>query len=164
MNPAEIRHRTHNPEAVVQDAVIGFLRDRDWTVMPTHGNAAQKGFPDLYVVHRDYGQRWIEMKYMESYSFTVAQLEFFPKINDAGIGIWILTAATREEYAKLFDPKYNPLGNWMEYLRAYLLLGSRVYKDRIDAKRVTCSCGKQFMLRPSEKVICYCTRTVRGKG
>lgn len=69
--------------------------------MATHGNLFQRGFPDLYAVHPEYGQRWIEMKHY--ISFTKAQKDNFPAIHRA-VGIWILTDSTDEEYAKLFQP------------------------------------------------------------
>jgi len=43
--------------------------------------------------------------------FTSAQLEDFPKICANGSGVWILTAPTEDEYAKLFK-KFN----WYVYL------------------------------------------------
>lgn len=163
MDPLQLRHRTRNPEAILQSAFVDFLKDRSWHVMPTHGNAAQKGFPDLYCTHKQYGQRWIEMKNPESYSFTEAQLENFPKINAAGVGIWIIIMVTQAEYLKLFDKKYIPAGNWEEYLRAMLMLGSRAYKDRAMTRKRTCICGCTYMLRSSEHVTCTCTRLVRGR-
>jgi hypothetical protein len=45
-------------------------------------------------------------------SYTKAQLERFPKIDESGVGIWTLTAATEEEYLKLWD---DP--NWKEFLK-----------------------------------------------
>jgi hypothetical protein len=163
MDPLNIVTRTKNPEAVVQKKIIEFLTQRGWTVMPTHGNAHQKGFPDLYCVHPDYGQRWVEVKYLESFSFTPSQIKFFPKINAAGIGIWILTDATIAEYHKLFERKHMPNGNWIEYVNARQMLGAKVFAHQVVPSKVKCVCGFTYELRPSEKVICICTRTVRGK-
>lgn len=98
------------PERIIQDALIDFLKKRDWHVMETHGNLFQKGFPDLYCTHYKHRQRWIEVKNPENYAFTNAQLEHFPIINRVA-GIWILTAATEEEYQKLFSPP-----NWYKFL------------------------------------------------
>jgi phosphoserine phosphatase len=74
--------------------------------METHGNMYQRGFPDLYATHHRYGARWIEVKLpkMVGSKFTPAQLECFPKLRANGTRIWILTAATKEEYDKLFKP------------------------------------------------------------
>lgn len=78
--------------------------------METHGNLYQRGFPDLYCTHPKHKQRWIEVKNPDNYSFTPAQLENFPLISK-GAGIWILVAATQDEYKKLFQAP-----NWWKYL------------------------------------------------
>lgn len=88
---------------------------RDWLVKSTHGNEFQHGLPDLYCAHLRFGTRWIEVKNPLAYSFTAAQLEFFPQLNAVGVGVWILTAATESEYEKLFKP-----GNWYHYLMVKL--------------------------------------------
>lgn len=108
----------NNPEQKIQDHIIEFLSIRGWVVMPTHGNMYQQGFPDLYCLHHNYGAKWIEVKNPKGYSFTPAQRKYFPIIAQAlemgpdhRQGIWILTAATEEEYKKLFGPQ-----NWYTYL------------------------------------------------
>jgi hypothetical protein len=80
-------------------------------VKSTHGNIYQYGFPDLYIAHRSYGVRWIEIKNPDGYRFTGAQLEFFHQLASAGVGVWVLTAATEDEYKKLFSP-----ANWHYFL------------------------------------------------
>ena len=82
---------------------------KGWFVKSTHGNSLQQGFPDLYACHPRYGQRWIEVKNPKKYEFTAAQLEDFPRISQGG-GIWILVAATEDEYLKLFKEQ-----NWYVY-------------------------------------------------
>jgi len=93
-----------SPEARIQSDLIGFLTLRDWLVMPTHGNMYQRGFPDLYCLHQIHGSRWIEVKNPKQFSFTTAQKKCFPFFSLCGVGIWILTAANEDEYAKLFRP------------------------------------------------------------
>ena len=100
-----------NRERKIQNAIKDMLRKKEWTVMETHGNMYQYGFPDLYACCREHGQRWIEVKVDGNYDFTSAQLKYFPLIQAAGIGIWILTAATYQEYEKLFKEP-----NWYMYL------------------------------------------------
>lgn len=90
------------------------LRHKDWIVKSTHGNTFQYGFPDLYCIHQRYGSRWIEIKNPLAYSFTKAQLEFFPQLTECGIGVWILTDNTEAEYNKLFKP-----ANWYQFLQFY---------------------------------------------
>jgi len=98
------------PEAKIQKALIEYLENRGWFVRVTHGNKFQSGFPDLYCYHHKYGERWIDAKVKGRYSFTKAQKAEWPLWEEAGIGIWILVAATEEEYDKLFDKP-----NWREY-------------------------------------------------
>lgn len=99
------------PEAIIQGDFVNYLRMRQWVVRETHGNMYQSGFPDVYAAHVRYGARWVECKNPLAYSFTPAQLEFFPLLASAGIGVWIITAATDEEYYKLWQP-----ANWWQYL------------------------------------------------
>lgn len=110
MDTPKIRNFNSGPERIIQDAIIEMLKIRDWYVMETHGNAFQRGFPDLYATHSKYGGRWIEVKNPEAYSFTAAQMECFPKLSANGTGIWILASATELEYQKLFAPP-----NWWVY-------------------------------------------------
>lgn len=110
MEPKKLRPRK-GPEAKIQDEIIKFLTLRKWLVMQTHGNIYSFGFPDLYATNYIHGPRWIEVKNPLKYEFTPCQLEFFPKLSSHGTRIWILTAATEEEYAKLFQPP-----NWHVYL------------------------------------------------
>ena len=105
-----VRPRTE-PESKIQKAIIDMLKIRDWSVKETHGNLYQSGFPDLYAYHAIDGTRWIEVKVPDKYKFTPAQLLTFPDFAAKNVGIWILTAATDAEYAKLFKP-----ANWHWFL------------------------------------------------
>jgi len=102
---------TRGPEEQIRDEIVAMLKVQDWLVKITHGNLFQYGLPDLYCAHHTYGQRWVEVKNPDSYSFTPAQLKFFPELNAKGVGVWILVAATAAEYDKLFKPQ-----NWLQYL------------------------------------------------
>lgn len=104
-------HKKGRPEGIIQDAILAMLRMKGWFVKPTHGNIYQHGFPDLYATHSKYGPRWIEVKNPKSYKFTPAQMEDFQKFSANGTGIWVLVAATEDEYKKLFK---RP--NWFVYL------------------------------------------------
>lgn len=99
------------PETKLQQEITNFLKIRDWMVKWTHGNLYQSGFPDMFAAHLRYGTRWIEVKIKDHYSFTNAQLETFPEFSAKGVGIWILTGATEEEYRKLMGP-----ANWHMFL------------------------------------------------
>lgn len=103
-----------NPEKKVEDAVKELLRRRGWYVIKTHGNAYQSGVPDLFATHKVYGQRWVEIKLpdMMGSKFTRAQYEVFPDLVSNGAGVWVLTAATDDEYDKLFKKC-----NLFEYMR-----------------------------------------------
>lgn len=99
------------PEAIIQDAIVAYLKLRDWYVIETHGTEFQMGLPDIYACHTRYGTRWIEVKNPKGYKFTPAQIDVFPHLAAKGVGIWILTAATDTEYQKLFKP-----ANWWTFL------------------------------------------------
>lgn len=101
------------PETKLAEKLKKFLEDRGWHVLNTHGNLYQKGLPDKYCVHPKYKQRWVEIKIVGRYKFTAAQLTYFPLLDFCGIGIWILTSPTEEEYAKLFSKP-----NWKQYLKS----------------------------------------------
>ena len=100
----------HGKEWHIQKALIDFLKTRGWVVEVMHGNAFQRGIPDLYLFKKGFGERWVDVKHPKRYSFTKAQRIKWPAWDKAGIGIWILTAATQREYDKLFAPP-----NWLEY-------------------------------------------------
>ena len=100
----------HGPEWRIQRDFIRFLRARSWWIERTHGNMFQCGFPDLYVTHKKFGQRWIDVKNPVSYRYTKAQCQKWPVWHEYGIGIWIIVAATVGEYDKLFKPP-----NWRDY-------------------------------------------------
>ena len=100
------------PEQKIQLELTEFLRGRGWLVEATHGNAYQKGIPDLFIAHLRFGQRWIDCKVKGKYSFTKSQKLKWPIWEEKGVGIWILVAATEDEYQKLFEPP-----NWRQYWR-----------------------------------------------
>ena len=101
---------SHGPEWRIQQELIKFLRARKWLVEVTQGNLYQKGFPDLYLSHVKFGQRWIDVKNPVAYTFTKAQRIKWPNWEKHGVGIWILVAPTEEEYDKIFQPP-----NWRKY-------------------------------------------------
>jgi hypothetical protein len=106
----KIKRNKHGPEWYIQKELVGFLQTRGWLVEVMHGNAFQKGIPDLYLFRRDIGHRWVDVKQPKKYTFTKAQRIKWPTWERAGNGIWIMVAATQEEYDKLFAPP-----NWLEY-------------------------------------------------
>jgi hypothetical protein len=106
MADINIRKKKDDPEKRIQKAIIDMLTLKGWFCLSTHGNAFQKGLPDIYATHPSYRQRWIEVKLpqMKGSKFTKAQTDTFAKLIAFGSPIWILTAATEEEYNKLFKP------------------------------------------------------------
>lgn len=103
------------PEAIIQKDIIAYLKNLDWYIRVTHGNAFQSGLPDLFCCHYIYGHRWIDVKNPKSYNITPAQMEVWPKLCANGSGVWILIAATKLEYDKLFRP-----ANWWSYTQAWM--------------------------------------------
>lgn len=114
MEPLPQKGPKKGPEAVIQEEVRHFLLLRGWFTIQTHGNIYQHGLPDLLGMHKMYGQRWIEIKNPVSYAFTRAQLQTFPQMVKHGCGVWVMVAATEEEYQKLFKPC-----NWWQYTTAF---------------------------------------------
>jgi hypothetical protein len=100
----------HGPEYAIQADLIQFMRNRGWLVERMACGMFQIGIPDLYCYHTRYGERWIDAKNPEQYSFTKAQKQKWPLWAKYGVGIWILTAATEEQYALLFKAP-----NWRDY-------------------------------------------------
>lgn len=109
----KIKKPAHGPEWHIQRRLKAFLKTRGWMVRQTHGNLFQVGFPDLFISHLRWGQRWIDCKVEGRYEFTKAQRREWPVWDAAGTGIWILTDATQEEYDKLFKPP-----NWRDYWKS----------------------------------------------
>jgi len=101
MKRPKIRKK-HGPEHGIQKDVIRFLEVRGWHTERMIGNAFQSGIPDLYCYHKEWGERWIDIKNPVSYSYTKSQRRKWPIWEAAGIGVWIIVAATEEEYDKLF--------------------------------------------------------------
>jgi hypothetical protein len=99
-------------ERYIQRELVEFLRTRGWHVERMFADAYQNGIPDLYCFHKKWGERWVEVKRPEGYSFTLRQRQRWPVWEKAGIGIWILTAATQEQYDLLFN---SP--NWRDFWR-----------------------------------------------
>ena len=110
MKRPTIRNYGLKPEAKIQKDLIAFLEERKWFVKVLHGNAFQQGLPDLFCCKRDSGYRFIEVKQPDKYMFTAAQADTFPKMTAAGVGIWVLSAATEYEYLAL-----GRKPNWWTY-------------------------------------------------
>lgn len=61
-----------------------------WTlVAKTHGNAYQKGWPDLYMFHPARGAVWAEVK-RPGGRLTPDQRRRFAEWERAGVGVWVL--------------------------------------------------------------------------
>ena len=104
-------HFHSTPEANLQNnEIVPFLEEKGWLVEKMHGNAFQKGIPDLYCWHPGLGlHRWIDVKLPSGSDLTKAQCQKWPKWERWGLGIWIMKAASEEEYQKLFSPP-----NWRD--------------------------------------------------
>jgi hypothetical protein len=105
------RDREDGPEAKIVKAVIKRLELLGWYVKILHMNVFTSGMPDLYITHKKYGSRLVEIKNRQNYRFTAAQLECFEQLEAHGSGVWVLSGHDDEEIAKLFKPS-----NWYRYL------------------------------------------------
>jgi hypothetical protein len=119
VDPKKFRSRT-GPEAKIQRKFIEYLKDRGWHVERMIGNQLQKGIPDIYIMHPEHGDRWVDLKNPHDYEFTRAQKIKWPIWDQYGVGIWIITGWTDEEYDKLFAPP-----NWRQY-----------WKDKYDEEKL----------------------------
>jgi hypothetical protein len=109
--PKKIINHAKGPEDIVQEEIVKMLTLKGWFVKETHGNMYQSGFPDLFACHSLYRQRWIECKLPKGSRLEESQLRDFPKLCANGSGVWILTAATEEQYNLLFQAP-----NWWHFL------------------------------------------------
>lgn len=101
----------NTPEAKIQKKLIDKLTLKGWFVKSTHGNAYQKGLPDLFCCHQSYGIRWIEVKQPVKYRFTSSQLTVFKGFASKNLGVWVLTSDEDYQYDWLFKP-----ANWHTFL------------------------------------------------
>lgn len=119
MNP--LGKRSSEPsESEIQTKIIHRFMIDDWFCVRTHGNAHQAGFPDVYMCHRRFGARWVEVKKPKGYRFTQAQMDVFHNFAKKHIGVWVLTSHEDHERKKVFGPT-----NWYQYLTTCTLTGQQ---------------------------------------
>ncbi len=127
------RFRTR-PEFSLQRRIIMMLRDRGWFVRSTHGNAFQKGFPDLFCYNPAFERaplgpcRWIDVKVKGQHRYTKAQCLEWPEWEIGGVGIWILMGYTDEDYGLLFRPP-NFREFWRPSYDKYRIPVSEIIKE-----------------------------------
>jgi hypothetical protein len=109
MEPLKFRSKT-GPEAIIQRNFIDYLKDRNWGVERMIGNALQMGIPDIYIMHPEHKTRWVDLKNPLDYEFTAAQRYKWPRWEQKGTGIWIITGWSDADYDVLFGPP-----NWRQY-------------------------------------------------
>jgi len=107
------------PEAKIQANFIRYLKVKGWHIERMIGNLLQKGIPDIYIMHPEHGERWVDLKNPHDYEFTAAQIWKWPVWEENKVGIWIITGWADEDYDKLFQPP-----NWRQY-----------WKDKYDEVR-----------------------------
>lgn len=78
------------PEEKLRSALVKLMKELQWWVHITHGNAYSHGLPDLIASHVNYGIRFIEVKNADAYHFTHAQEVEFPLMMKAGVGIHVV--------------------------------------------------------------------------
>lgn len=85
-----------------------FMEARGWLVEKVTASAYLIGWPDVFACHREFGQRWIEMKRPNVGRLNDDQRRVFMKWHNAGVRIWVVTSV--EEYGLLFKEP-----NWFWY-------------------------------------------------
>jgi hypothetical protein len=151
MSQRKLRRKKHGPEYQIQKDLINFLKNRGWWVERTHGNLYQQGFPDLYVGHLKFGQRWIDVKNPVAWEFTKAQCQKWPIWHQFGIGIWILTAASKEEYDKLFA-----LPNWHDYWKPRYdeyLISADTLMEELNRDKTSCSAQSECRVSNPDNIL-----------
>lgn len=98
------------PEAIIEQEIIKFLKLRGWYVHKTHMSTFEVGWPDLNCLHPRYGVRFIDVKCPHAHRVTPAQVETWPNMHVFGFAPHIMTGATEAEYSKLFRP-----GNYVDF-------------------------------------------------
>jgi hypothetical protein len=136
------------PEAKIQRKLVEFLRVHGWYVERMLANAYQTGIPDLYCYHKKWGSRWIEVKRPHDYTFTPAQRRKWPEWEKAGIPIFILTAATEEQYNLLFKAP-----NWREFWKPSFATSTKADIDALldEVRREGVQCQFTIMEGSSAK-------------
>lgn len=69
-----------------------YCEHKGWLTEKLHGSQFQEGFPDLYIMHPIFGQRWVECKVVRNgnLKFEDSQLNKFPKWIAHGVKIWVV--------------------------------------------------------------------------
>ena len=95
----------HGPEYKIQQDIIKYLEDRGWLTRVVSGGLYNVGLPDIIACHKIYGIKFIEVKTpVKNVTFTKAQWHWYPKYNQNGAPVYVLTGADHENYMRLFDP------------------------------------------------------------
>ena len=64
----------HGPEWHIQKQLVEYLTNRGWYCEVMHGNAFQRGVPDLWLWNQRLDLfRWVDVKHPTRYSFTKEQ-------------------------------------------------------------------------------------------
>lgn len=107
-------------ETLKGQELVAFMRERGWSIKKTHGNMYQSGWPDYYAYHRDYGQRWIELK-TELGKLEDSQVFQFKDMMNKNVGVWIIRG--KEDYNLLFKE-----ANFNHYLTYGVKIFDRMIK------------------------------------
>lgn len=79
---------------ILRPRVLKNLQDNDWHTEIVSGTLYNVGFPDLYLIHRQFGTRWLELK-IHPVKFQRSQIERFTLWTKYGVGIWVVTNAVQ---------------------------------------------------------------------
>lgn len=157
-----VKLKRASEEALIEAEIMELLQKNGWKVDKIVGNMHQQGLPDLLACHPNYKTRFIEVKKpgMKGSSFTAAQLREFPMWYKFGMPLYIITAATDEEYRKLFQPP-----NVMQYITPYIIRAAGSTSERISSSIDPFISGpKAYKLSPDLIRCCRVLPSVHQNG
>jgi hypothetical protein len=96
-------------EAEGQLRFVKRCRECGWYTKKLHGSKYQSGLPDLLLIHKLYGVKFVEMKQPGEPLRSTQKAVFYDMWSIGGAKIWVLH--DEDDYDLLFEEP-----NWMDYV------------------------------------------------
>lgn len=101
------------PETTGSIGIIRKMRERGWYCGKIGGGKYNKGWPDWYCYHTNFGHRWLEMK-AGSNKLTAYQKKRFNELYKAGDKIYVLNV--EKPIDLLYREIFADNDNWRMFL------------------------------------------------